>query len=235
MSSTHEKQPFYLRKSLFAIFSLVLAGAFTFLARYLYRRAGKPTDDFVGKLGEYALEIAVFVLVGAAVKEVIDWLIEQRARRLREADKRADFLRRLRDVHVRVMYSRDLIVAHKSPKTWTEQSQDLMRRVPELEEISEDLKATPGLFRHQSKIEEGIGGMMSYLTQCRDEYVINHPKIVTSSDAETISKYHKAMNEGGLPWYAGFLAGGSTYTSDYVGNLTKSKGEMRQQVYGSKV
>jgi hypothetical protein len=226
-------QPIYLRKSIFAAVCLLLAIAFFFLSRYFYQRAGKP-EDFVVKIAEYALEIAVLVLFGAFIKEIVDWLIEQRARRRQEEEKRADLFRRLRDVHVKIMYSRDLIRAHRSAKTWTEQCRQLMQRIPELEEIVQDLRSASNLFREQARIESGIDGIIEYLRGCREEYINTHPKIVTLDDKETVANFTSALREGLLPWYTDFHTDGSDkYDRDYDENLTNSKGEMRLEAFGS--
>jgi len=233
MRRANNKQPIYLRKPIFAAVCLLLAIAFFFLSRYFYQRAGKP-EDFVVKIAEYVLEIAVLVLFGAVIKELVDWLIEQRARRRQDEEKRADLLRRLRDVHVKVMYSRDLIQAHNSARTWTKQSRALMQRIPELEEIFQDLHSATDLFREQARIESGINGIIIYLSNCREEYIETHPKIVASNDAQTVINFESAVREHLLPWYKDFLDGSDGYRRNYDENLTKSKGEMRLQVYGSR-
>ena len=232
MNGKHPEQPFYLGRKAFAIISLLLAIGFAYLAWYLYRQTGKPNDEMLFKLGEFALQIAIFVLIGAAVKEIIEWRTAEKARYLKEADGRAHFLRKLRDMHIKILQSRDLMSAHQSARTWAEESRNLMQVIPELEEILEELKVYPNLFTDQEQIVEGIKGMITYLNKCRDEYMRNHEAV--DSDWKASLKLDNTINNCGMVWYRDFSSGTNEYVSEYIKNLKRAKLPMRSQVYGEK-
>ena len=91
----------------------------------------------------------MIVILGALAKALLDWGTSQRARHRERVDRRLEFMRRVRAAHITVESARTLLNAHRSPKTYGEQCRRLMQLRPEVEEISEDLAAAPGLFRGQ--------------------------------------------------------------------------------------
>src|SRR5262245_26709952 len=93
---------------------------------YLYELAAQPKAGFYGKLVELALQLAVVVIVGALVKVVVDWGGSQRARYREKLEARKEFMRRVRAMHVTIQNAKDLINAHQSAKTWSEQSRRSM-------------------------------------------------------------------------------------------------------------
>jgi hypothetical protein len=132
-----------------------------------------------------------------------------------------------------VLNSRDLMRAHKSPKTWTEQSRRLIAYIPELEEIAEDLRVAPSLFGDvQQSIIEGIVEMIRYLHSCRDEYVTSHESVDADWPTKTLAD---TIKERGMSWTRDFVDGAGTYRSQYTSNLLKAKLPMRQAVYAGSV
>jgi len=228
-----EKGPIVLRRPVFAALSLVLAATFAFLSKQLFELSGKGSD-FTSKLGEHALQIAVIVLVGAAVKEFLEWRTNARANHALRVDLRADFLRRLRSVHMSVLNSRVLMRAHKSAKTWAEQSRRLIASIPELEEIAEDLRVAPALFgEHQPSILNGLEGVVRYLERCREEYVASHEFV--DSDWHSRKVLADTIDERRMSWAKDFLAAEGTFSSDYTRNLLNAKLPMRQAVFAGPV
>lgn len=87
-------------------------------------RAGKSLADFYTELGELALQLAVVVVIGALIKAVADWGTSQRRRHAEKLETR--ILRRVRALYVTVANARDLMNAHRTPKTYRKQSRRLM-------------------------------------------------------------------------------------------------------------
>ena len=90
-------QAVFLRRMGFIVGSVFLAVVFSFWSRQLYAVANN-SPQFVLKLGEYFLQIALIVLVGAAVKAFVEWRDAVQLDRNYDAALRAEFLRRLRAV-----------------------------------------------------------------------------------------------------------------------------------------
>lgn len=219
------KEPPILGTIVFSAAALSVTSLLIFVGWQLYITAGKPTADFYAKLGELALQLAVVVIVGAFVKAVVDWGISQRMRHTEKLEARKEFMKRIRAVHVSIQNARDLMNAHRSPKTWGEQSRRLMELRPEIEEISEDLKASKNLFEKEQEIIDGLEGIISYLKKAGEEYVKCHDAVRGGNLVQTIE-------EQNMMWVRDFMAEGEDYLSGYAANLTKSKGAMRSDIYG---
>jgi hypothetical protein len=88
--------------------------------------------------------------------------------------KRMDFLRRMRESHVRIANAQQLIYADRSPGTYRQQMRVLMLITPKLEDIERDIAATTDLFcikpRDKAEIQEGIRAIVAYLNEGYDEY-----------------------------------------------------------------
>lgn len=215
---------------LFAAIALLASGGLILSGQYLYSVGGKPVTDFYGKLGELALQLSVVVIVGALLKVLLDWGSSQRARYREKLEHRQEFLRRVRAMHVAIQNARDLMNAHRSPKTWSEQSRRLMELRPEVEEIAEDLKASANLFEKQIEIIDGLEAIIKYLEKAGEEYVNSHEAV--DSGYKAGRRLDDTILEEKMSWVHDFMQAGETYKHDYVANLTKSKGAMRHDVYG---
>jgi hypothetical protein len=134
-------------------------------------------------------------------------------------------------MHITVQNAGDLLIAHDSGKTYGEQLRTLMRLRFDVEEISEDLKASRKLFKEQEEIRQGLEGIICYLEKARQEYIKHH------KDVDSDSKAGKALNETirnqKMGWVLDFMETREVYTKEYVDNLTKAKGKMRSEVYGT--
>jgi hypothetical protein len=210
--------------------AIVVAALLGVVARSLYDSASDSGGDFERKLGELILQLGVIVVVGAIFNALINWGMNQRAREKERRDKRLDFLKRVRAMHVTIESARTLLDAHRSPKTYSEQSRRLMELRPEVEEISEDLRASPKLFQNQDAIRRGLAGIVAYLNQGREEYVKHHTDVEAGYKRESLET---TMTRHGMEWLIDFIDGGDHYQQRYEQNLVASKEAMRLQVYGS--
>jgi hypothetical protein len=225
-----DTEPWLLRRPVFLILSFLVAAIATVVAYWLYIEAGQG-PKFVTKLREQLLQIWVVVLAGIVIKEIVDWRTGVTEEYARKAELRREFLSRLQKIHVIVAYAHDLMRAHRSPKTWSEQSRNLMKTIAEVKEIIEDLRASPDLFRDQADILAAIEKIVSYLSDCRDEYIENH-RYVDSNWKEEKGLDH-TVQEQQMDWTRDFLAGTGSYQSEYLENLQMAKLPMRQAVFGS--
>ena len=231
MSSAESRGGPILGTVLFAVSALVVAFLFVYGGWWLYGVASKPTSDFYAKLGELAMQFAVVIIVGALAKVIVDWGTSQRIRHSERVEACNEFMRRVRAMHVTVQNARDLLNAHRSAKTWGEQSRRLMALRPEVEEISEDLKASRGLFKNSAAIVEGLEGIISYLQGAGEEYVRSHHAVDSGSKAG--GSLAETITTTDMAWIRDFMVGGDVFEKNYMVNLTKSKGTMRSQVYGA--
>jgi hypothetical protein len=133
-------------------------------------------------------------------------------------------------MHVTVENARDLMNAHQSAKTWAEQSRRLMELRPQVEEISEDLKASGQLFDKQTEIVAGLEAIISYLLAARDEYRGAHQAVDSGHKAGKELRETIAQNK--MTWVSDFMDSGENFQRNYESNLTNSKGAMRREVYG---
>lgn len=231
MTPFKPKRPPIMGTVIFVVATLGVAVLSILVSWQLYRYANRPITDFYTQLGQLALQIAVVVIIGSFVKVVVDWGISQRSRYTEKLEDRKEFLRRVRAMHVTIQNARDLMNAHQSPKTWSEQSRRLMELRPEVEEISEDLKASSDLFANQTEIIDGLENIITYLQTGGEEYVTHH---------DDVDKGHKAgktlaqtIDEKNMTWVRDFMDGGEDFQNTYETNLVKSKGTMRLEVYST--
>lgn len=224
-------EPPTLKVALFVLAALGVSVMAIAGGAYLYELAAKPKTAFYAELGSLALQLGVAVIVGALIKVVVDWGLSQRARYNEKLEARKEFMRRVRTMHVVIQNAKDLLNAHQSAKTWGEQSRRLMELRPEVEEISEDMKASHGLFAQQATIIEGLEAIILYLTESGREYVDSHG--VVDSDFKNGERLATTIHRTGMTWVQDFMQGGADYQQRYVANLSKSKGAMRKEVYGA--
>jgi hypothetical protein len=209
-----------------------VAAALVVVGAGLYSAAGTSSDEFEQQLGELVLQLAVIVIVGALAKTLVDWGTSLRARHQELVDRRLEFMRRVRAMHVTVESARTLLNAHRSPKTYGEQCRRLIELRPQVEEISEDLRAAPGLFDDQEGIRNGLNDIVIYLRECEDEYVHNHEHV--DADYKLGKTFDQTLEERRMTWLVEFMAAGARFSAEYDDNLERSKGVMRKQVYGSR-
>jgi hypothetical protein len=230
MTTSGPRKPPILGTAIFGTIAIVIPVGLVFIGWRLYTASNKQSADFSAKLGELALQLAVIVIVGALIKVVVDWGTSQRSRYREKVEARREFMRRVRAMHVTIQNARDLMNAHRTAKTWSEQSRRLMMLRPEVEEISEDLLASGDLFADHTNIAEGLKAIVSYLERARKEYVSNHKAV--DSDHKAGNDLIKTLDQQNMTWVSDFMEGGKDYESHYYANLTKSKGAMRTEVYG---
>jgi hypothetical protein len=230
MVSSKPKNPPIVGTILFGVIALLVAIALIYTGWYLYSAAAKPLTDFYAKLGELTLQLGIIVIVGALVKVVLDWGTSQRTRYFEKLEARKEFMRRVRAMHVTIQNSRDLMNAHQSAKTWSEQSRRLMELRPEIEEISEDLRASHSLFAKQTEIVEGLEAIIVYLQEAGQEYVRCHEAVDTGY--KTGKTLLEVIDLNNMVWVHDFTQRGKKYEADYEKNLIKCKGSMRLEIYG---
>lgn len=223
-----KENPVLLQRPFFIFGSLTLAFVFALLSYWLYLISNKSAE-FLAKLGEYALQISILVLAGAAVKEFVDWRNSIKLEADRNKELRGQFLQRLREAHVKILYSRDLMRAHRSAKTWSEQSRNLIQIIAEIEEISEDLQTSPQLFPHQDIIIYNIEGIISYLAKGRKEYIEHHNRI-DASYKEGI-RLTDAIRNNNMQWTNDFMEGSGIFMTEYATYLRNAKTPMRKAVF----
>ncbi len=98
-------------------------------------------------------------------------------------------------------------------------------------EISEDLKASPGLFDDQGEIVGGIEGIIAYLEDCREEYAAKHSDV--DADGKRGASLLESIRKHNMRWTHDFFHAEGSFKSKYVANLLKSKLPMRQAVFGN--
>lgn len=160
----------------------------------------------------------------------------QMERRRTKLETQMDFLRRVRAMHVTIGYARDLLNAHRSAKTYVEQMQQLMKLRADVEEISEDLKASPHLFKLQQKIVDGLEGIIEYLSEAGNEYKRHHNDVISDPRAThptANEDLYDVVKQRDMKWTQEFIEGGRDYKTRYVDNLTRAKGTMRSEIYGA--
>ena len=146
-----------------------------------YEVADQHQRIFFTKLGDLTLQLAIVVIVGALVKELLDWSNAQLRRYRDRLESRMDFLKRVRAAHVEVEFARDLLNAHRSGKTYVERLQRLIILRAEIAEIIMDLKAAPRLFSGQQGILEGLERIVDYIEEGRSEYIEHHDAVDTDA------------------------------------------------------
>jgi DNA-binding transcriptional MerR regulator len=216
---------------LFATFAVFVAVVAIVIGWSLYAHAARPATEFYAKLGEISLQLAIVIIIGALVKAMVDWGTSQHSRYREQLEDRKEFLRRVRAMHVTIQNARDLMNAHASARTWGEQSRRLMQLRPEVEEISEDLKASRKLFAKQSQIVDGLEAIVTYLNEAGNEYVEKHSAV--DRGHKDSQRLLDTISQENMAWVRNFMEGGDGYKNSYEANLTKSKGAMRAEVHGA--
>ena len=158
-----------------------------------------------------------------------DWGAKINSRFRASREQKIDFLRRVRDISVRVNYAQDLLNAHKSGRTYGERLREIILMRGEITEIVEDLKANRNLFEQQSEIERALIEINKYLNRGREEYINCHDKV--DADAKKGKKIQTSIEQLDMKWTKDFMASGEDYSSNFYDELFESKGKMRTQAY----
>ena len=215
-----------LRMIFFYAMLVALAAALLLLGYVLYE---VDPDTFQRRFADLLLQLSVVVVIGGVIKLLIDWGAKINSRFRASREQKIDFLRRVRDISVRVNYAQDLLNAHKSGKTYGERLREIILMRGEITEIVEDLKANRNLFEQQSEIERALIEINKYLNLGREEYIKCHDKV--DADAKKGKKIQTSIEQLDMKWTKDFMASGEDYSSNFYDELFESKGKMRTQAY----
>ena len=215
-----------LRMIFFYAMLVALAAALLLLGYVLYE---VDPDTFQRRFADLLLQLSVVVVIGGVIKLLIDWGAKINSRFRASREQKIDFLRRVRDISVRVNYAQDLLNAHKSGKTYGERLREIILMRGEITEIVEDLKANRNLFEQQSEIERALIEINKYLNRGREEYIKCHDKV--DADAKKGKKIQTSIEQLDMKWTKDFMASGEDYSSNFYDELFESKGKMRTQAY----
>jgi len=103
-----------------------------------------------------------------------------------------------------------------------------MKLHSEVEEISEDLRASRNLFAEQNSILGALEGIIQYLGKGGDEYIRKHDDVSAGHGKQTLNQ--TTENEK-MVWVADFMSQGPVYKREYEANLKNSKKKMRDEVF----
>lgn len=220
--------PLHLRTWFVSVVTLALAAGFLSTAWQLNELAGKAAADYYSKLSELSLQLAVIVVIGGVLKGLADWRDRERESFQASAQQRLEFARRTREMHVTIELARDLLRAHKSPKTYSEQLRRLQRLRFEVEDLQADLAAACDLFDDADDIVAGVEGIASFLRKGAEEYEWAHAFVASDWPA---TPFEQTVKQRKMSWVASLMAGDGDYAT-YLKDLTRSKGAIRAQVYG---
>ena len=215
-----------LRMFFFYALLVAFAAALLLLGYVLYQA---DPDTFQRRFADLLLQLSVVVVIGGVIKLLIDWGAKINSRFRASREQKIDFLRRVRDISVRVNYAQDLLNAHKSGKTYGERLREIILMRGEIIEIVEDLKANRNLFEQQSEIERALIEINKYLNRGREEYIKCHDKV--DADAKKGKKIQTSIEQLDMKWTKDFMASGEDYSSNFYDELFESKGKMRTQAY----
>lgn len=202
------------------------------LAWLSYDAGGKSLDEFQARLGELLLQLAVIVVIGGSVKAMFDWF-QRRGARLRElAEQRRELAGRARAAHVVVETARELLLAHRSPATYSTQLQRLIVLRYEVEDLREDVKAGKELFARSAEIRDGLDGIVEFLKEAGEDYGPRRGHEHVDSGWKSKQPFDTTLVQNDMTWTLDFLNGGPQYQA-YLDHLGNSKGLMRAEVYGA--
>ena len=215
-----------LRMFFFYALLVAFAAALLLLGYVLYQA---DPDTFQRRFADLLLQLSLVAVIGGVVKLLIDWGAKINSRFRASREQKIDFLRRVRDISVRVNYAQDLLNAHNSGKTYGERLREIILMRGEIIEIVEDLKANRNLFEQQSEIERALIEINKYLNRGREEYIKCHDKV--DADAKKGKKIQTSIEQLDMKWTKDFMASGEDYSSNFYDELFESKGKMRTQAY----
>ncbi len=136
---------------------------------FLVMRSATLSAAFRLDAAKSALTIGTGLVLGGALKFVLDSHTDARGARDRATARRADQLMGLRTVHDRVEGARLLIPAHRSAETYGELMRDLIDGQVTLLDIRRSLAAEPK-GRWDPAMADAFSEMVGYLQALHDEY-----------------------------------------------------------------
>lgn len=230
-SNVHEvKQPLLLSSRAFVAGSLVLAVVLGLLGVWLYKPSPAHAE-LNKKLADLALDGAFGCLLVLAVKELLARRDEGRARNSRRLEVQTEFFRRTRDAYSRVIWAKDMLEAHKSAKTWSEQSRELIRLREEFNQLAEDMGNLPNLFESQDKIGNDLRDIVHYLDGCRREYIRCHDAV--DADWKTKKTLEATFHDQKMTWIVDFIESKDGFKDGVQRAAVASKAKMAADIYCS--
>lgn len=151
---------------------LLVAAALVLVAQRVYDKA--DPDGFPSSLAKgVLLNGAVVAILGAIVATILSSAAEGRSRNEVAADKRLGLFRRMRDAHVRVALSQQVLRARRDTDTYHRQMLVVQEVVKDMEEIREEVKVSVRLYDDVDRrmIMRGIALLSIYLNEGVCEYV----------------------------------------------------------------
>ena len=151
---------------------LLGAATLVLVAQRVYDKA--DPDGFQSSLAKgVLLNGAVVAILGAVVATVLSIAAEIRSRHEAAADTRLGLFRRMRDAHVRVALSQQILRARQDTDTYHKQMLVLQEVVKDIEEIREEVKVSGRLYDDVDRrmIMKGIALLIIYLNAGVSEYV----------------------------------------------------------------
>ena len=213
--------------SAFVALAVITAVLLVYTGKWLFAAAGKQSTDYLAKLGELTLQLALVAVIGGLLKILIAWGAAFKARQIAQNEKRMDLLRRVRSIHMTIENARELLIAHHSAKTYTEQLRRLMALRPEVEEISEEVNDSGPLFRNREEIRSGLEHVAAYLKSGADEYIAEHGRVLAADP----TKLSEAIRANNMIWVRDLMDTGANYNERYAANLVRVKRNIRVDTY----
>jgi hypothetical protein len=196
-------------------------------------------DSWQSVLASGVLNGAVVVVLGAAVTALVALMGELRARTERERDKRLELFRRMREAHVRVVLTQQILRTQHDGGTYRERMRDLLQVIKDLGEVREEVKVSGKLYRaHRTQIMHGIAEIIKFLQRGISQY---NEWSKTANDRSSAPDQgwlrelveERISEESTLDPSMERWQPGDNMPPDYDIGLEKSKLVMRGYVYGS--
>jgi hypothetical protein len=225
------------------IIVIVLAAAAVWLVDVAHDNYdASDQNSWQSVLASGVLNGAVVVVLGAAVTALLALMGDLRARTEHERDKRLELFRRMRDAHVSVALTQQILRAQRDGGTYRERMRDLLQVIKDLEEVREEVRVSGKLYRaDRTRIMHGIAEIIVFLQRGVSQY---------NEWSKTAAEGSKAPDQGWLkelvealeeernserskldPSEKGWEPQGNM-PPGYDSGLEKSKLVMRNYVYG---
>ena len=165
-------QRWWLRPLAVLVVLVPIAVGLAVFAHGIYNEANP--DSFRSSLAKgVLLNGAVVAILGAVLATMLSIAAESRSRHEVAADKRLGLFRRMRDAHVRVALSQQILRARRDAYTYHKQMLVVQEVVKAMEEIREEVKVSVLLYDDVDRrmIMKGIALLSIYLNEGVREYV----------------------------------------------------------------